>query len=100
MNKNIQIAGIAYKPDVSDLRESPAIELIEELIGLGAKVSWFDPLVKDYNNLKSEPLDPNVDIGLIVTPHSQIDFSIWKKANVKVLDLSANSINYGWPKFL
>jgi UDP-N-acetyl-D-glucosamine dehydrogenase len=100
LNKNIQIAGIAYKPDVSDLRESPAIELIEELIGLGAKVSWFDPLVKDYNNLKSEPLDPNVDIGLIVTPHSQIDFSIWKKANVKVLDLSANSINYGWPKFL
>ena len=100
LNKNIQIAGIAYKPDVSDLRESPAIELIEELIGLGAKVSWFDPLVKDYNNLKSEPLDPNVDIGLIVTPHSQIDFSTWKKANVKVLDLSANSINYGWPKFL
>jgi UDP-N-acetyl-D-glucosamine dehydrogenase len=100
LNKNIQIAGIAYKPDVSDLRESPAIELIEELIGLGAKVSWFDPLVKDYNNLKSEPLDPNADIGLIVTPHSQIDFSIWKKANVRVLDLSANSINYGWPKFL
>ncbi len=100
LNKNIQIAGIAYKPDVSDLRESPAIELIEELIGLGAKVSWFDPLVKDCNNLKSEPLDPNADIGLIVTPHSQIDFSIWKKANVRVLDLSANSINYGWPKFL
>jgi UDP-N-acetyl-D-glucosamine dehydrogenase len=100
LNKNIQIAGIAYKPEVSDLRESPAIELIDELIALGAKVSWFDPLVKDYNNLKSEPLDPNVDIGLIVTPHSQIDFSIWKEANVKVLDLSANSTNYGWPKFL
>ena len=100
LNKNIQIAGIAYKPDVSDLRESPAIELIDELIALGAKVSWFDPLVKDYNNFKSEPLDPNIDIGLIVTPHSQIDFSIWKEANVKVLDLSANSTNYGWPKFL
>jgi len=100
LNKNIQIAGIAYKPDVSDLRESPAIELIDELIGLGAKVSWFDPLVKELNNLRSKPLDPNVDIGLIVTPHSQIDFSIWKEANIKVLDLSANSINYGWPKFL
>ena len=100
LNKHIQIAGIAYKPEVSDLRESPAIELIDELIGLGAKVSWFDPLVKNYNSHKSEPLDPNIDIGLIVTPHSQIDFSAWKKANVKVLDLSANSINYGWPKFL
>ncbi len=100
LNQHIQIAGIAYKPDVSDLRESPAIELMEELTGLGAKVSWFDPLVKNYNNHKSEPLDSNIDIGLIVTPHSQIDFSLWKEANVKVLDLSANSINYGWPKFL
>ncbi len=100
LNKRIQIAGIAYKPDVSDLRESPAIELIDELIGLGAEVSWFDPLVENYKNLKSEPLDSNIDIGLIVTPHSIIDFSIWKEANVKVLDLSANTLNYGWPKFL
>jgi UDP-N-acetyl-D-glucosamine dehydrogenase len=100
LNKYIQIAGIAYKPDVSDLRESPALQLIDELIGLGAKVSWFDPLVQNYNDQKSEPLDPNIDIGLIVTPHSQIDFSIWKEANIKVLDLSANLISYGWPKFL
>lgn len=100
LNKYIQIAGIAYKPDVPDLRESPAVELMNELKGLGAKISWSDPLVKNYNNQESEPLDPNIDIGLIVTPHSQIDFSIWKEADVKVLDLSANSINYGWPKFL
>jgi UDP-N-acetyl-D-glucosamine dehydrogenase len=100
LGKHIQIAGIAYKPDVSDLRESPALQLIEQLADLGAKVSWFDPLVESYNNHKSEPLNPNVDIGLIITPHSQIDFSIWKEANVKVLDLSANSKNYGWPKFL
>ena len=100
LNKRIQIAGIAYTPDVSDLRESPALQLIDELIDAGAKVSWFDPLVQNYNNQNSEPLNPNIDIGLIVTPHSQIDFSIWKEANVKVLDLSANSINYGWPKFL
>ncbi len=100
LNKHIQIAGIAYKPDVSDLRESPALHLMDELTGLGAKVSWFDPLVQNYNNQKSEPLDPNIDIGLIVTPHSQIDFSTWKEANVKVLDLSANSVSYGWPKFL
>lgn len=99
LNKRIQIAGIAYKPDVSDLRESPALQLISELIGLGAKVSWFDPLVKKYDDYQSEPLNPHIDIGLIVTPHSQIDFSIWKEANIKVLDLSANSINYGWPKF-
>ena len=38
--------------------------------------------------------------GGTFTPHDKIDFSIWKKANVKVLDLSANSTSYGWAKFL
>ena len=98
--KQVQIAGISYKPDVSDLRESPAIALIRELIISGANVTWHDPLVAVYEGQKSVALNSVVDLGLIVTPHSQIDFSIWKKANVKVLDLSANSNNYGWPKFL
>lgn len=99
LDKRIQIAGIAYKPDVSDLRESPALELINELVNLGAKVSWFDPLVEKYDNCESKPLDSNIDIGLIVTPHSKIDFSIWRAAKIKVFDLSANTLNYGWPKF-
>jgi UDP-N-acetyl-D-glucosamine dehydrogenase len=98
--KKIQIAGISYKPDVSDLRESPALGLIKELTISGAKVSWHDPLVAVYEGQQSVVLSSSVDLGLIVTPHSQIDFSIWKIANVKVLDLSANSNNYGWPKFL
>jgi UDP-N-acetyl-D-glucosamine dehydrogenase len=96
----IQIAGIAYKSNVSDLRESPALLLIKELRKLGADISWCDPLVNEFENTKSKPLDVNIDLGLIVTPHEQIDFSIWKKANTRVLDLSANSKNYGWPKFL
>lgn len=98
--KQVQIAGISYKPDISDLRESPALSLINELIISGAKVSWHDPLVAVYKGQQSIPLDNKIDLGLIVTPHSQIDFSIWKEANVKVLDLSANSNNYGWSKFL
>ena len=100
MNKKIQIAGIAYKPETPDLRESPALELIIKLRETGAFVSWHDPIVKNFNGEFSSSLDENIDLGLIITPHSQIDFSIWKKANVKVLDLSANSSNYGWPKFL
>jgi len=98
--KQVQIAGISYKPDISDLRESPALSLIRELTISGANVSWHDPLVAVYEGQQSVALNSAVDLGLIVTPHSQIDFSIWKKANVKVLDLSANSNNYGWPKFL
>ena len=98
--KRIQIAGITYKPNISDLRESPALNLIKELKIAGAVVTWHDPFVKFYEGQQSEALTSEVDLGLIVTPHSQIDFSIWKNANVKVLDLSANSNDYGWPKFL
>lgn len=99
-NKLIQIVGIAYKPNVSDMRESPVPELIKALQKLEARVIWHDPIVKIYKDIKSSDLNPNVDLGLIVNPHSVIDFGIWKDARTKVLDLSANSINYGWPKFL
>jgi UDP-N-acetyl-D-glucosamine dehydrogenase len=96
----IQIAGIAYKTGISDMRESPAIELIKVLESKGSKVTYNDPLISNWKQMYSEPLRTDIDLGIIVTPHSQIDFSIWKEANVQVLDLSANSINYGWPKFL
>ena len=96
----IQIAGISYKPNVKDMRESPVIQLIRELKALGAIVSWFDPLVKSFDQENSVPLDPSVDLGLIVTPHSMIDFLIWKKSGTRVLDISTNATDYGWPKFL
>ena len=100
INKHIQIAGIAYKSGVSDMRESPSLNLIQELQNLGAKTSWFDPLVASYNNENSTALNPNIDLGLIISPHEQIDFSTWLSAGTKVFDLSANSNDYGWPKFL
>jgi len=98
--KKIQVVGIAYKPNVGDLRESPALELIKELRNLGFKVTWHDPIVKEFQGEFSSPLNPNVDLGLIVTPHEVVDFSIWKSNGNKVLDLSPDSRNYGWPKFL
>jgi UDP-N-acetyl-D-glucosamine dehydrogenase len=99
-DKRIQIAGIAYKPNVEDMRESPAVRLIDELNALGAEAIWHDPLVKFYKTQKSVPLDPSVDLGLIVTPHSEINFSIWQEAGTKVFDLSATKNDFGWPKFL
>jgi len=100
IGKKIQIAGITYKPNISDIRESPALDLIKELTALGASVSWHDPFVTKYNDQQSSELNSEIDLGLIVTPHSQIDFSVWKVSGTKVLDLSANIINFGWPKFL
>lgn len=100
VDKRVQIAGITYKSNIADLRESPALELITELKSLGAKVLWFDPYVETYNGETSHPLDPNIDLGVIVIPHNSVDFTIWKKSNTRVIDLSANSRNFGWPKFL
>ena len=96
----IQVAGVSYKRNISDLRESPALILITELKKSGADVSWFDPLVDLDLPGRCQNLEQNIDLGLIVTPHDSIDFSIWRKANIRVLDLSADSNNYGWPKFL
>jgi len=96
----IQIVGIAYKTGVSDMRESPAIELISTLREFGAKVKWHDPIVRNWRGEVSMPLDPDVDLGLIVTPHNEIDFSVWSKPGTKVLDLSVNSKDLGWPKIL
>lgn len=98
--KKIQFAGIAYKPNVSDIRESPAIVLMSILKEYGAQVSWSDPFVKEHNGESSTELDIDIDLGLIITPHEKINFLKWKNANTKVLDLSANSHFYGWPKFI
>ena len=99
MGKLVQVAGISYKPDVPDLRESPSLQLIAELEGEGAKVIWSDPVVNEYNGVKSSELNPNIDLGLLVVPHKSFDFSIWKNAGTVVLDLSSNPTDYGWPKY-
>lgn len=98
-DRKIQIVGIAYKPNVTDLRESPALELILALRSMGAKVKWHDPDVKVWNGEVSSPLDLELDIGLIVAPHDTIDLSKWEKTGFKVLDLSNTKFKFEWPKF-
>jgi len=98
--KRIQIAGISYKTNISDLRESPSLALISELKKLGALVTWFDPLVDSLDSGRDSHLEPGVDLGLIVTPHDSIDFSVWLNHGTLVFDLSSTTKNYGWPKFL
>jgi UDP-N-acetyl-D-glucosamine dehydrogenase len=99
-NLNVQLAGISYKPDVSDMRESPALDLISELRSLGANVSWHDPLVLKYKNEVSVPLSSNVDLGLVISPHQAIDFTPWRNSGTHVLDLSSGPKQLGWSKFL
>ena len=64
----------------------------------GAKVTWNDPLVMEWNDEVSENLSEDVDLGLVVVPHKQIDFSVWKKSTILVIDLSSTSDFSGWTK--
>jgi UDP-N-acetyl-D-glucosamine dehydrogenase len=98
LNKHIQVAGIAYKPNVPDVRESPAIELIRELRNMGASVTWHDPMVIESNGEKGSNLETDIDLGLLVIPHDALDLNPWKLGRTRVIDLSANGNNYGWPK--
>ena len=87
----ILIVGIAYKKDIDDVRESPAIDIIENLIENNGVVDFYDPYVKelkvkdvvmhsvDYTN---ENLD-KYDCVVVVTNHSEINFSyILEKARL------------------
>jgi len=80
----VLVLGVAYKKDIDDLRESPALTIIELLQKEGAQVSYNDPYIpfigkgRKYNlHMKSEPLENlgEYDCVLIVTDHSSYDYS-------------------------
>ena len=76
----ILVLGVAYKADISDMRESPAVKLIELLQNAGADVSYHDPHVPSFSEhgteLSSKPLDPAAyDAVVIATAHSCIDYT-------------------------
>ena len=81
-NKKILVVGIAYKPEVSDVRETPAAGLISELRSKGADVAWHDDLVKEWNGEKSALLSPNYDLVVLANPHSDTDLSVLASAKV------------------
>ena len=83
-NKNILVVGVAYKPNVADVRETPAAALISGLRNKGAQVSWHDDLVKEWNGEKSVDLKPGFDLAIIASPHAYLDLK--KLGDTLVLD--------------
>jgi UDP-N-acetyl-D-glucosamine dehydrogenase len=74
------VAGVAYKPNVSDVREAPAFDIIAGLLRLGAEVAYVDPHVHqiDEPGLSMESVSPfasfaGYDAVVIVTPHRALD---------------------------
>jgi UDP-N-acetyl-D-glucosamine dehydrogenase len=85
-NAKILVLGIAYKKDIDDMRESPALEVIELFLEKGAKVSYNDPFIpkiprvrKHDLGLKSSPLTSrllkSMDAAVIVTDHTAYDYA-------------------------
>ena len=93
----ILVLGLAYKKDVDDLRESPSIELIHLLRGLGARVDYNDPHIPRTHRgrehdlrMKSVPLTPGnlkkYDAVLIATDHSAYDYAMIVRHGKLIID--------------
>lgn len=90
----VLLLGVAYKKDISDVRESPALRIIEELQRLGARLSFSDPFVshlvvggQSYQGKKlTATLLKKHDIALLVTDHSEFDLAWVSKHAPLLLD--------------
>lgn len=85
------ILGVSYKAGVGDMRESPAVKIIEGLQSLGAEVSFHDPHVAELPELGLESVDlaPAVaaaDLVCVVTAHDGIDYDDLVARAARVLD--------------
>ena len=88
----ILVLGVAYKPDIPDMRESPAVKLIGLLRNAGADVAYHDPHVQSFDEhgiaMSSTPYEPAAyDAVVIVTDHSAIDYEALVDEAALVVDL-------------
>jgi len=90
----VLVVGVAYKKDIDDIRESPALDVIRLLQARGAVVSYSDPHVpklrEDGIDLASQPLTPDLlrraDCVVIVTDHSDLDWALVARHAKVVVD--------------
>ena len=103
---NILIMGVAYKKNVDDLRESPALQIMEILGERGAHVSFHDPYIpeilptREHGGLKGmksvsfdEPTISKFDAALITTDHGNVDYAslvAWSKLIVDTRNATKN----------
>jgi UDP-N-acetyl-D-glucosamine dehydrogenase len=88
----ILVLGVAYKSDIADWRESPAVKVIALLQNAGASVAYHDPHVPSFSTngiaLESVPLEPvEYDAVVIATAHSGIDYAQLVRDAKLVVDL-------------
>lgn len=91
----VLVLGVAYKQDINDYRESPALKIINKLEKEGACVKYFDPYVKDYRYqgiIKASEkeltadLIQNSDLVIITTAHTMIDYEFVQEHALAIFD--------------
>lgn len=91
----VLILGVAYKQDIDDFRESPAIRVIQEFLSRGADVSYYDPWVPRFRKgsltMESLPaLTPEVleeaDLVVVTTGHTNVDYALVQRYAKAVFD--------------
>lgn len=86
------VLGVSYKKDIGDIRESPALEVMNLLLGKGAEVNYHDPYVPEFSHLETHwrsveelnaELFKDMDCVVILTDHSSYDWEwVTKNANL------------------
>ncbi len=91
----VLVLGVAYKQDIDDYRESPALRVIEELEHEGAQVTFFDPWVKEYKYKGqvrqsipqlNEQVLREADLVMVTTAHTNVDYEMVQKNAALVFD--------------
>jgi len=87
----VLILGVAYKPGVGDVRETPVSELRAYLIAEGAEVAWHDPFVPIWEGSKPVDLDWECDVAILATKQPGMDVGKLISKGTRLLDCT-NSI--------
>ena len=92
-DKKILVVGISYKSNISDVRESPTLRLIEELRDRGNEVCWHDPLVETWNDENSVNLADisSFDFVVISILHDVTNRDLITNSKVDVYDLTGKT---------
>jgi len=85
-NPKVLILGVAYKPGVADVRETPVSELRDYLKTQGADVAWHDPLVPVWEDSKPVGLDWNCDVAILATKQPGMNLGQLIAKRVLILD--------------
>jgi UDP-N-acetyl-D-glucosamine dehydrogenase len=81
------ILGVAYKPNIPDIRDTPAEAILQALNSQAVSVDWHDPLVEQWQGKKSSSLkDGSWEVGIVVTAHDLLDIELAKTKCKKIFD--------------